>query len=134
MSRNIFFLITLFALSFLSCAKGQIANITSNDPAYVDTLPQIAANIAIGTQTTVVAFGQGTIVMGKTWNCLAIYDQDGEFVYYGDGNTFMLDRDTIVCVGTNAYAKVSISTGDGIYSVNGTATICTKATSEVAGR
>lgn len=126
MNRTLIFLLFL-SLLFTSCANAQIANIISNDPALDQPEPALAANIIVGEKTNVVAFDAFTVVMGKEWNCLAVYSATGDsLVYWGDGNTFMLDTVTMACVGTNAYAKVNIFTGEGTVTIDGVTTICNK--------
>lgn len=134
MNRTLIFLLFI-SLLFASCANAQIANIVSNDPAFDQPEPTLAANIIVGEKTNVVAFDAFTVVMGKEWNCLAVYSASNDsLVYWGDGNTFMLDTVTMVCVGTNAYAKVNIFTGDGSVTIDSVTTICAKPKPEIVSQ
>lgn len=64
-------------------------------------------------------FENHTVIFGKTWNCLALYEGDDNLIYFGDGDKFWIDSANLVLSGTNAEVQINVSAGTATATVNG---------------
>lgn len=73
---------------------------------------EVASNIKINAASVVATFDGYDIYLGKTWNCLAVYEGD-DLLYFGDQDHFWLDETTFVITGGDIVITIDIPAGIG---------------------
>lgn len=70
----------------------------------------VAPNIKINEASIIAIFEHHEVIVGKTWNCFALYEND-ELLHFGDGDWYWLDERHIVVTSTYHEISIDLPTG-----------------------